>query len=102
MRGKQLLKQLHPSAPAPEQNGKGRSSRLLQLRDKCLLARYFYYSHFKKRRFEEILQAIVDEFFLSHERIVDIIAANVQDITQLKEQQTTLTQLKHQWPQFKW
>jgi hypothetical protein len=80
----------------------GRSDALLNDRNCCLLARYYYYMRYKEKCYEEILDKLVDEFFLSAIRINRLIQQNVSLVKKLKDNDVSLYQLKNHWPQFKW
>lgn len=55
---------------------KGRDKKLIILRNEALLRRYHYWTEVKRLRFDDALKVLSEqEFFLSEERIMDIIRA---------------------------
>lgn len=82
--------------------GKGRNESLLTKRNNCLLARYYYYGHFREKCFEDILQLLAADFFLSNVRIIRLVQQNSEKIKELKDSEATIYQLQQSWPQFKW
>ncbi len=81
---------------------KGRNDALLESRNCCLLDRYYYYSYFSNRCFEDIMAILVKEFFLSQISITRIVQNNVERLKVIKEQQLPVQELKAKWPHFKW
>lgn len=81
---------------------KGRSESLLSKRNNCMLARFYYYGQIRNKSFENILELMTAEFFLSTERISRIISQNATEIMKMKQRETTIYQLQTSWPQFRW
>jgi hypothetical protein len=52
---------------------KGRNRALVSKRNKALLERYYYWTNEKRVRFDDVLGKLSEEFFLSEDRIVDIL-----------------------------
>ena len=101
MRGQRLFNTVI-KGESQEPTRKGRNDTLLELRNSCLLARYYYYGHFTSKCFEDILSAMVSEFFLTPVRISRIIQENIDIVKELKQKKMTKYQLQHAWPQYKW
>lgn len=54
--------------------GKGRDSELVKLRDEKLCRRYYYWTEVQRLRFDDALRILSrEEFFISEERIMNII-----------------------------
>ena len=52
---------------------KGRSIDLLKKRNECIYGRFYYYSKLHKKRYEEVINLLRNEFFLTENRIVVLI-----------------------------
>lgn len=56
---------------------RGRNKALVARRDEALCRRYHYWTEIKRRRFDDTLKILSEkEFFLSEERILDILRSN--------------------------
>jgi len=56
---------------------KGRNKDLIELRNKKLIERYYYWTEIKRRRFDDVLQILSrSEFFLAEKTILNIIQDN--------------------------
>lgn len=56
---------------------KGRSKRLIALRNKKLIRRYHYWTEVKRRRFDDVLRILSqEEFFITESRIVRLLTEN--------------------------
>lgn len=54
--------------------GKGRDAELVKLRDEKLCRRYYYWTEVQRLRFDDALRILSrEEFFISEERIMNII-----------------------------
>lgn len=63
---------------------RGRNKSLISLRDEKLLRRYYYWTEVQRLRFDDALKILSrDEFFLSEDRIMDIIRANCHKLTDI-------------------
>jgi hypothetical protein len=101
MRGKKLYNELLQPG-GPDQAQKGRKDELLEDRNKCLVARYYYYGHLKARSYEDILLLLVREFFLSPDRINRIVLNYAETIAEMKQQKVSLYRLSVLWPHLCW
>ena len=52
---------------------KGRNAELIERRNKCLLCRFYFYAKEKKLRYEDIIDLLSSEFFLSQRTVTTII-----------------------------
>ena len=60
---------------------KGRSTELLEKRDEMLCRRYYYWTEVQRLRFDDALRVLSnEEFFLSEERIMQIIRARIKEL----------------------
>ncbi len=101
MRGQTLFNATLKDKP-DEKNTRGRNRDLLLQRNQCLLSRYYYYGSCKGKYYEEIIQLLVNEFFISAERINRIIAAHTEEIKKMKQDKLSVYALQHCWPHMKW
>ena len=63
---------------------KGRDKELIEKRDEALLRRYHYWTEVQRLRFDDALRILSQqEFFISEERIMSIIRANLNRIKEL-------------------
>jgi Lhr-like helicase len=65
---------------------KGRNHKLILLRNRKLVERYFYWTEVKRRRFDDVLRILSEEeFFLSEKRILFLINENNDLLNELIE-----------------
>ncbi len=102
MRGQKLFNNILPVNNSDKCQRKGRNDVLIEQRNNCMLARYYYYSCIRAKKYDEILSIIVKEFFLSPSRISKILLDKLDDIKKMKENGISVYQLQNLWPQFKW
>lgn len=81
---------------------KGRSNSLIGKRNDCLLARYYYYSHFRDKGYEEVISLLAKEFFLSSITIINIILENTEHVQMLKDKAKSLSFFNTRWGHLKW
>ncbi len=101
MRGKKVFNDII-SEQDDKGGRKGRNDDLLELRNTCMIARYYYYCKFRSKSFEEILRRMANEFFITPIRISRIIQENIAAIKEMKEKEVSVYHLQATWPQFKW
>ncbi len=99
MRGKKLFNDVIKN---DTELRKGRNDSLLIKRNNCMLARYYYYGYFKEKCFEEIIQLLVADFFISPIRIARIVQENSDKIKELKDKRVSVYLLQQHYPQYKW
>lgn len=80
----------------------GRSDRLLQLRDKALCARYFYYMRYKHYNYIKSCEELSNEFYISVVQIQKVLKNNAEVLKVYKTDQPTVKQLTNQYPHFCW
>ena len=102
MRGQKLFNELIKDNGTEEVQQKGRSNSLVHRRNACLAARYYYYAHFKHKCYEDILQQIMNEFFLSPATIVHIIQHESEQLLLLRKAAPTIYYFQNRWPHLKW
>lgn len=64
---------------------RGRNKDLVSLRDEALLRRYYYWTEIQRLRFDDALKILsLQEFFISEERIMNIIRQNCHKLDGLQ------------------
>ena len=101
MRGAQLYKEI-TGHTLERKLSKGRNSSLLLKRNECLIARFYYYCHFKNKCYEDVLRLLVSEFFISAPTISQLVVSHSADIQSLKQKCPALYNFKNRWPHLKW
>lgn len=71
-------------------------------RDLKLANRFFYYSHHKRKLYEDILDALSEEFDLSPGYIVQRLATTMDTIDELKKSPPSIAALKRRFPHLSW
>ena len=102
MRGQMIFKGLIKDRGLGSPIQKGRSNKLVNRRNECLIARYYYYGYFKSMCYEEILRQLVAEFFLSPSTIANIIQSNSEQLQALKQRAQVMYYFQNHWPHLKW
>lgn len=83
--------------------GKGRSSVLIAKRDRALVARYYFWTEIKRRRFDDTLAILQNqEFFISERRIENIIRESGEYLDRLLFEKTPANDLRREYPSFNW
>lgn len=85
-----------------EKKSRGRSSILIVHRNKMLAARYYYWMHLKRIRYDDILNNLEKEFALSEQRIVSCLNEEKNTLDQLMKEQPTSRELKKDFPWYDW
>jgi len=90
MRGQRSFKEIIREPGLGASVPKGRSNKLINRRNECLLERYYYYGSFKHQCYEEILRQLVSEFFLSPSTIATIIQTHTEELQVIKHRAQVL------------
>ncbi len=82
MRGKNAYDALFKTGENKNRkNSKGRNNDLIIERNECLYSRFFFYSRMQRKRYEDVIEILSKEFFLSSCRIAVLIeSATKQDL----------------------
>lgn len=91
-----------PEERHPRTSQKGRNSNLVNRRNTLLVARYYYYGHFRHRGYEEIVAALQREFFLSPATITHIVQDNADVLEVMKKEAKSIVYFQAQWEHLKW
>ncbi|MDQ1770983.1 hypothetical protein GQR60_07375 [Labilibaculum sp. A4] len=80
-----------------------RRSRLIERRNRCLIARYYYWSEIRRLRFDDVLDILQEEeFFIKDRNIMNIINTSNSYLDGLLKNATSPKQLKKEYPTFNW
>ena len=80
----------------------GRSERLLQLRDKALSTRYYYYMRYKHYNYIKACEELSNEFYISVIQVQKVLKANTETLQQFRTEQPTIKQLANSYAHFSW
>ncbi len=87
----------------PQISKKGRSVELIALRNRLLIARYYYWSEVKRIRFDDVLNIIEhQELFISEKRILKVLRDNDAYLRRLFRDETAYMEIKNKYQSFKW
>lgn len=84
------------------QKSKGRSSELIDFRNRKLIARFYYYSSIMGLKFSVCLTNLILEFDISSARICDIISQNADKVQLLERNEVGVTELREHFPFMVW
>lgn len=85
-----------------DENISCRSERLTK-RNKTMLARYYYWTEIKRRRFDDVLRILSDnEFFVDERTINNALVGMNEYYTELCRTKPTLRKLSQLYPGFDW
>jgi hypothetical protein len=81
---------------------KGRNLDLIKKRNTVILYRYYMYKNFSKWGYEQIIETISEEIYLSTRTVTDILTANLQELRQITSEKPDLRVLDKQFPHYDW
>ena len=102
MRGQKIFNEIIKDNGIARTLRRGRNNSLIDKRNECLVARYYYYASIKNKCYEDILRQIVSEFFLSPATITNIILEHTEQLQSLKQKGPVLYYFQTRWPHLKW
>jgi len=103
MSARKLFNSLVTTGNKPrEQSAPGRSSELIAERDRCMVARYYYYGHHRKMKYEETINKLAEVFFLSPERVIRVMGQYTEMVKEMRRKRVSLSMLQEQWPDYTW
>jgi hypothetical protein len=103
IRGQQkLFKEVFVEAPALTAKRQGRSETLHNLRNECLVDRFYFYGKFTDKRYSAILDLLKFEFFLETFTIQERINENYGLLSELKLKQPGKNYFHKKWPHLVW
>ncbi len=72
-------------------------------RNRALATRYHYHTHYRRKKYLDAILALEDEFFLSQDRIIDILTREAfPHVEDLADKQPSLKELAAKYPQWSW
>ncbi|HRY33414.1 MAG TPA: hypothetical protein P5531_10650 [Bacteroidales bacterium] len=81
---------------------RGRSEHLISIRNRALCARYYYWTEVWERRYEKVLETLMnDEFFISEVTIQREIMRS-DYLSELLNTRPKISELKVMFPGFSW
>lgn len=89
-------------SPVPESKKKGRNEALNAKRNECLIDRYFFYGKFSGLRYDLILSALSEEFFLSEVTIPKVVDENLEKLVALRQMKPSKQYFQKKWPHLVW
>lgn len=95
-----LFADIFDTPQLPKQK-KGRNKYLHDLRNECLIDRYFYYGA-QRLSYVAILDTISREFFVSTFTIPYLIADHTAQLQRLKMDKPSAKYFKEKWPHLAW
>jgi hypothetical protein len=102
MRGQRYLSEIVRPAVTRQIARKGRDNSLIEKRNRCLLARYYYYVRYKDKCFEDVLRLLVAEFYLSPTTLSKLLLDNSEKLQEMKAKDPALYYFQSNWPHIKW
>ena len=102
MRGQKIFNEIIKDNGMPQAQRRGRNNSLIDKRNECMIARYYYYAAIKNKCFEDILKQLVTEFFLSPITIANVVKHGTDQLQALKQKSPVLYFFQNNWPHLKW
>lgn len=102
LRGQQSIVKVFPVSVIDKPENKGQKSVHISRRDEVLTARFYYYYHLKRMRYDDILLELEKEFFITPNVVVQRLSLTGDLAKQLVRDEATTTELKRQYPLFVW
>ncbi len=79
-----------------------RHSRQLSRRNDCIVARYYYYSDVRHLFYNDVVDILSLEFFLSTTTIAQLLLSHTTQIQDTRAEKPDLHKLKSVWPHLRW
>ena len=103
MRGQHTLySSIFPSAVVVEAPRKGQRNVHIDKRDEALACRYYYHAQILRRRYDDCLQHLELEFFITPSVIIQRLNDKQSLLKELVSKKTTVAELKKQYPYYVW
>lgn len=103
MRGhKALYTSVFPSSISVDSNQKGKRNSYIEERNDAMACRYYYHAQIRRIRYDDCLNLLNKEFFLSPNVIMQNLMHRQAYIKKLTEDKITPSQLKKLYPHFVW
>ena len=103
MRGqKAIYNTLFPSSVTSETENKGKRNVAIDDRDDAMACRYYYHAQICRRRYDDCLIHLYQEFFITPNVITQRLAKRTDLIKELVKANTTSAELRKKYPQWAW
>lgn len=102
MRGVQAIVGLFPSSIESKSENKSQRNFYLEQRDDALAARFYYYFHIKRLRYDDCLLSMENEFYITSRVISERVLLKGDRLKDLVAKATTGKQLAKVYPHYKW
>lgn len=102
MRGQKIFNEIIKDSGIQRELRRGRNNSLIDKRNECLVARYYYYAAIKNKCYEDILSQLVIEFFLSPVTIANAVKNSTEQLQALKQKGPVPYYFQNKWPHMKW
>jgi hypothetical protein len=80
----------------------GRDSALIENRDTFLLHRVYFKSSIQRKLYDDVLDEMTTEVFLTRRMLQDIITRKTDELLQVKRNKPSTKELKEKWPHIVW
>lgn len=102
LRGHQSTNLIYPTSVQSNPERKGHRNVHIERRDEVLTARFYYYYHIKRQRYDDILLDLEKEFFITPDVVVQRLRLTGDIAKELLKKDTTTSDLKKLHPLYKW
>jgi hypothetical protein len=102
MRGNVALTSLFPSSVETRPDQKGQRSVHLDRRDDALAARFYFYHHIIRKRYDDILLELEKEFFLTPNVIIQRLNLRTEYMKELSRKEVKVNYLRRIFPFYVW
>lgn len=101
-RGSQsLFADIFPTA-ATQSIRKGRNIQFDNLRNECLITRYWFYGHETGLKYQLIIKIISQQFWIAETTVTNILQLNYEILIKVRNEKPTKTDLKKKYPHLSW
>lgn len=101
MRGQRKLFDLFGESPNVQKETEARNQ-FLHLRDEVLCHRFYWHADANKLKFQEVLNQLNNEFYLSDRRIIDILDKQYHLLSKIQKSKPTQKELQAKYPHLTW
>lgn len=71
-------------------------------RNRALIHRYYFHAEINRLRYDDVLQILEKEFYLTEPRIIVILSEQSSNIKKIVHNPPTITDLQKMFPHFNW
>lgn len=84
------------------EGSKGRSSRLIEKRNRAMCNRYYYHQKINSCHYAKCVEELSTEFFISQIEVTKILRNMAEYLNELRTQPPTIKQLRERWSFMCW